>query len=177
SFPVRRVARFRSLTLSDRRATGAADSLLRAGNDASGPRGVGVAMPLWRESLRRFEALADTAGIARVLLAMGGGLADAQEYDSAAAHFARSRDLAEKIGDLGVQATALGNLGTLRAMRGDLDGAVEWYARAKPIRQRIGDLGDRKSTRLNSSHVSISYAVFCLKKKKKQPTPLPLLPP
>src|SRR5207249_10740689 len=27
--------------------------------------------------------------------------------------------------------------------------------------------GDRKSTRLNSSHVSISYAVFCLKKKKK----------
>src|SRR5437870_10295300 len=27
--------------------------------------------------------------------------------------------------------------------------------------------GDRKSTRLNSSHVAISYAVFCLKKKKK----------
>src|SRR5207302_10684167 len=30
---------------------------------------------------------------------------------------------------------------------------------------RIGE--DRKSTRLNSSHVKISYAVFCLKKKKK----------
>src|SRR5690242_21235982 len=29
---------------------------------------------------------------------------------------------------------------------------------------------DRKSTRLNSSHMSISYAVFCLKKKKKQTT-------
>src|SRR5699024_11671917 len=29
-------------------------------------------------------------------------------------------------------------------------------------------LKDRKSTRLNSSHVSISYAVFCLKKKKKE---------
>src|SRR5207249_10732946 len=29
------------------------------------------------------------------------------------------------------------------------------------------DARDRKSTRLNSSHVSISYAVFCLKKKKK----------
>src|SRR5207249_11472818 len=29
----------------------------------------------------------------------------------------------------------------------------------------IGKHGDRKSTRLNSSHVSISYAVFCLKKK------------
>src|SRR5207249_11201951 len=30
---------------------------------------------------------------------------------------------------------------------------------------------DRKSTRLNSSHVSISYAVFCLKKKKHQAIP------
>src|SRR5690242_21225305 len=28
--------------------------------------------------------------------------------------------------------------------------------------------GDRKSTRLNSSHMSISYAVFCLKKKKNK---------
>src|SRR5699024_11277192 len=36
--------------------------------------------------------------------------------------------------------------------------------------QQIGEQveGDRKSTRLNSSHVSISYAVFCLKKKKRQ---------
>src|SRR3989442_7682276 len=30
-------------------------------------------------------------------------------------------------------------------------------------------IADRKSTRLNSSHVRISYAVFCLKKKKKEP--------
>src|SRR5256885_10732984 len=36
------------------------------------------------------------------------------------------------------------------------------------------DLQDRKSTRLNSSHLVISYAVFCLKKKKNHP-PLPLL--
>src|SRR5699024_12040724 len=34
-----------------------------------------------------------------------------------------------------------------------------------PIEQQISDIVDRKSTRLNSSHVSISYAVFCLKKK------------
>src|SRR5947199_4614672 len=33
------------------------------------------------------------------------------------------------------------------------------------IRQRLRWLGDRKSTRLNSSHLGISYAVFCLKKK------------
>src|SRR5437773_8243540 len=30
---------------------------------------------------------------------------------------------------------------------------------------------DRKSTRLNSSHITISYAVFCLKKKNKKPRP------
>src|SRR5947209_16497357 len=35
---------------------------------------------------------------------------------------------------------------------------------------RPGALRDRKSTRLNSSHANISYAVFCLKKKKKKPT-------
>src|SRR5437868_11282957 len=33
---------------------------------------------------------------------------------------------------------------------------------------RVRLCGDRKSTRLNSSHVSISYAVFCLKKKKRK---------
>src|SRR5258705_3773184 len=35
----------------------------------------------------------------------------------------------------------------------------------EPPAPRAG--GDRKSTRLNSSHLGISYAVFCLKKKKK----------
>src|SRR2546427_8867771 len=36
--------------------------------------------------------------------------------------------------------------------------------------QTLYCLGDRKSTRLNSSHSQISYAVFCLKKKKIQNT-------
>src|SRR5690606_39922891 len=40
-----------------------------------------------------------------------------------------------------------------------------------PIRGSQTLLADRKSTRLNSSHVKISYAVFCLKKKKKQTRP------
>src|SRR3712207_7531865 len=35
--------------------------------------------------------------------------------------------------------------------------------------QDFDRLLDRKSTRLNSSHANISYAVFCLKKKKNQP--------
>src|SRR6202043_3710963 len=41
-----------------------------------------------------------------------------------------------------------------------LNGFGEWVS-------RCGLESDRKSTRLNSSHVKISYAVFCLKKKKK----------
>src|SRR5262245_64941729 len=51
------------------------------------------------------------------------------------------------------------------------DGHVLWAhdsrspAQTRPV---IADAEDRKSTRLNSSHLGISYAVFCLKKKKKQ---------
>src|SRR5438477_4065067 len=40
---------------------------------------------------------------------------------------------------------------------------------------RIGGQLDRKSTRLNSSHMSISYAVFCLKKKKQKKNTLSTL--
>src|SRR6266403_5158223 len=41
--------------------------------------------------------------------------------------------------------------------------------RCKPPHRQTGHgVKDRKSTRLNSSHVEISYAVFCLKKKKKK---------
>src|SRR5690242_20805488 len=41
---------------------------------------------------------------------------------------------------------------------------------APVLEQRERTPGDRKSTRLNSSHMSISYAVFCLKKKKTKNT-------
>src|SRR5437868_9959723 len=49
--------------------------------------------------------------------------------------------------------------------------ATDCFARKVTPRERFHNSGlrkDRKSTRLNSSHVSISYAVFCLKKKTKQ---------
>src|SRR5256885_4980276 len=51
--------------------------------------------------------------------------------------------------------------------------AKEEQSHADIAAERITQLGgepnlDRKSTRLNSSHLVISYAVFCLKKKKKQ---------
>src|SRR3712207_7848922 len=50
--------------------------------------------------------------------------------------------------------------------------AVSLYDDIRHLPRRIRVLihfGDRKSTRLNSSHANISYAVFCLKKKKLTP--------
>src|SRR5437773_6520498 len=47
------------------------------------------------------------------------------------------------------------------------DAGVDGDAEGKRYDGDGGKPGDRKSTRLNSSHITISYAVFCLKKKKK----------
>src|SRR5256885_8451199 len=52
----------------------------------------------------------------------------------------------------------------------DVVGEIKFFQQgdaAKKIRPKQESLIDRKSTRLNSSHLVISYAVFCLKKKKK----------
>src|SRR2546422_6012913 len=46
--------------------------------------------------------------------------------------------------------------------------AVHRVAPGRPGERRLAGQQDRKSTRLNSSHGYISYAVFCLKKKKKR---------
>src|SRR5437868_11490032 len=46
--------------------------------------------------------------------------------------------------------------------------STETFQRLAHIRDDLTLHTDRKSTRLNSSHVSISYAVFCLKKKNKK---------
>src|SRR2546422_8584720 len=51
-------------------------------------------------------------------------------------------------------------------------GELDQSAVAIQIRPAVAHL-DRKSTRLNSSHGYISYAVFCLKKKKKYPPKQP----
>src|SRR5206468_11830421 len=42
------------------------------------------------------------------------------------------------------------------------------FGKSPPCADAVIAAGDRKSTRLNSSHDQISYAVFCLKKKKEQ---------
>src|SRR5207249_10000882 len=56
---------------------------------------------------------------------------------------------------IGINGVPLTIVGVLPATFSGLSGRADFWI-------------DRKSTRLNSSHVSISYAVFCLKKKKKK---------
>src|SRR5207249_8189445 len=68
------------------------------------------------------------------------------------------------------QAAVYGYQGCLRPHPHSAAGGLG-VMHVKRATQRImagAGTGDRKSTRLNSSHVSISYAVFCLKKKKKK---------
>src|SRR2546430_12448067 len=65
-----------------------------------------------------------------------------------------------------------------RAARGDFEDAALWYEERRlglgaQFRAEVDAavLLDRKSTRLNSSHSQISYAVFCLKKKHHRAPP------
>src|SRR5690242_21487115 len=98
-------------------------------------------------------------------------------------------DGAARLTPLFAETARLGMPALAMTDHGNLYGAYDFYQQAraagvKPIlgcetyvtpgtdrrdrtRVRWAEGGDRKSTRLNSSHMSISYAVFCLKKKKK----------
>src|SRR5437879_8127650 len=56
-------------------------------------------------------------------------------------------------------------------LRPEMNATVQFKAKASEVSSNDKNAAaDRKSTRLNSSHRCISYAVFCLKKKKKQRT-------
>src|SRR2546430_11041474 len=74
-------------------------------------------------------------------------------------------------GSRSIQASiAFGNTGTVNVTAGTLAYGSNWTNQGTVsvgpgARMNIGGSLDRKSTRLNSSHSQISYAVFCLKKK------------
>src|SRR3712207_7838966 len=57
-----------------------------------------------------------------------------------------------------------------RAVGERVEGVDQQRGRPRRALDLVGLAVDRKSTRLNSSHANISYAVFCLKKKKKKNT-------
>src|SRR3712207_8237110 len=73
------------------------------------------------------------------------------------------------IGPVPVENTAAWFIGSVLLHQAITRGTAllgRWHEVEK--KNREGAIADRKSTRLNSSHANISYAVFCLKKKKKQ---------
>src|SRR5207245_6923781 len=69
--------------------------------------------------------------------------------------------------DLGNGFAVYGDLGLTRVLPEVHPSAVAVARLAGPRLQAGEGVEDRKSTRLNSSHGSISYAVFCLKKKRR----------
>src|SRR3989449_8532276 len=85
--------------------------------------------------------------------------------------FQRSLALAEGEFDQAGAIAACEGLGDAALWQGQWAGAQAWYSRGLRLAQSSVDRRaggqDRKSTRLNSSHGYISYAGFCLKKKKK----------
>src|SRR5690625_5610046 len=107
-------------------------------------------------------------------------LTDAEPFDSSASlparevlsdlegHFERLVVVESRV-DEGLVATPQTFVIDLRGPAHDLGDVVTGELDVQAAGER-----DRKSTRLNSSHVAISYAVSCLK-KKRQPTLLPLL--
>jgi len=58
----------------------------------------------------------------------------------------------------------------IRRLAGDVATPSDQFVGHKDVQNGQYGMGDRKSTRLNSSHRCISYAVFCLKKKKNTST-------
>src|SRR5437667_1632463 len=65
---------------------------------------------------------------------------------------------------LGVQAIPGTSLAEMLRIGGEISKELLGNKNIATVEQQVGD---RKSTRLNSSHITISYAVFCLKKKNK----------
>src|SRR5690349_22214238 len=88
---------------------------------------------------------------------------------------AHHRDLAELFHDLAARLHDVAHFDYLNLVLHDPERQVMRLhlleaLREKPTQLRVGRESDRKSTRLNSSHVEISYAVFCLKKKTTSPS-------
>src|SRR5690625_5455602 len=100
------------------------------------------------------------AGVAALSLAIGSGSAGAGHIWGALTSFDGSNEHII-IREMRLPRTLIGlTAGAALGAAGGLMQAITRNPLAEP-----GILGDRKSTRLNSSHVAISYAVFCLKKQ------------
>src|SRR3989475_7163038 len=85
----------------------------------------------------------------------------------------RSRHVKQSPADVRIPAEALGAFDQPQVELVLKSVQVGYETGLKALRV-VHEVADRKSTRLNSSHSQISYAVFCLKKKKNNNSKLPL---
>src|SRR5690242_4403799 len=108
---------------------------------------------IWQPYLGKMVSQADLAGIAQAI----GDL-----YRAAGFHLSRAIIPPQDIENGRVRIQVIEGSITDVALQGE--GAADQFG-VRPMLEPV--LAERKSTRLNSSHMSISYAVFCLKKKKK----------
>jgi CHAT domain-containing protein/tetratricopeptide (TPR) repeat protein len=178
-----RVSLFRSQSAADRRVFVRADSIRREGNAALYRDGVEEAMRRWRESVRLFTAIGDSAGMAEALGNVGAGFYVSGVLDSAQLYLERAGRLAERMGDMRVAGNAAVNLGSVAKLGGDLRRANEHYTKALSLHERVGndrgvaadhnnigliaqELGDVKGAReafesalaLNRRHENVSRA-------------------
>src|SRR3712207_8006268 len=120
-----------------------------------------MSMPFYVSPEQLMKDRADYArkGIARgrsvIVVAYDDGIAFASENPSRALH--KVSEIYDRIAF-----AAVGKYNEFENLRV----AGVRYADLRGYSYDRGDVKDRKSTRLNSSHANISYAVFCLKKKK-----------
>src|SRR5688572_2369932 len=130
------------------------------------------------ESEQRLRALLTRAIVEKVSLRPEDAL---RTHRHAAPFFDKSNNVALKGKFHNEYATVLKSLGLARNSAELIDQALVEYSAASVyaeeagnknflalVENNVGNLLDRKSTRLNSSHSQISYAVFCLKKKTKK---------
>jgi CHAT domain-containing protein/tetratricopeptide (TPR) repeat protein len=139
SFPQATVARFERMSIAQRRAKIAADSVRRAGNSALERRGVETAIALWRTAASRSRVLGDTAGWAAATGNMGAGFYRAAELDSSEWYLRRAKQLADAVGDRVTSLNAVSILGSVATERGDLRLAVTLYEEALAKRPSVGD--------------------------------------
>lgn len=149
SFPLSQVMRFSTWTVSQRRQKVTVDSLRRAGNVLLASEGFGPALRPWRASLRRAEAMGDTAGMAAVLGNIGAGFYRDGALDSAATYYARAAQLARVAGDQRTTLNALGGMANIERDRGNAREAQALYSQTIERRARIGDARGIAADRTN----------------------------
>src|SRR5688572_31830310 len=157
-----------------------ATAYLRAGIVYHRKAETAKAQEMFDRAEQLYRAGSNNEGVNEVMRQRGIVFRDKGNYQEAEAQFRQSLEAARAIGNEAQQITALIELSYSASLKGSISDAENFaqqavnFAQSKQLENLTAggllELGntfstqDRKSTRLNSSHSQISYAVFCLKK-------------